>query len=423
MRKKLFQTATAVLALTMLLAAPGCKKQETTADVSPTITAELTKEPEATPEPTAEPTKEPTAEPTKEPAAEPTKEPTAEPTDAPTPEPTIEPTGSVVQGEHVRVAEKLSEKDHATVVSTTETLLSSVASIEGEEITAKPLFWKVTDPDGEGVLYLLGSFHITDSRAYQVHPEIKKAYEASDAVALEFDLLPYVSIQSKALEMYSAYVDTSLKTVDKVIGKELYEKAKAFLTEYNSYVAGLEYYKPYYWDSLMTNIVYQMAGIGDVIGYDLYFDSLAYRDGKTILEFESMEAQNELLLSADNRMYINDIESVLDEESRKEMIEEAGKLYEGWLSGDEEALIELVNPDYSDPEFLALEEDFQENLKAYNKAMYEERNNGMAAGMKECIENGTVTLCIVGTAHFLGETGAVNQLKKAGYIVEQIVLE
>lgn len=409
MRKSLFKTVVAVAALGAVFAMPGCKKQETTADVTPTVTAEITKEPEATNAPTEAPTPEPTAEPT------------AAPTEAPTPEPTEVPTPMPQKGQHVNQAAAYGSEDKEIILSAANALISSVMT-DGEN-TAKPLFWKATDPDGDGVLYLLGSFHIADNQAFPVHPEIMRAYETADAVAFEFDMLPYLSVQSKALEMYSGYLDPSLKTVDNVLGAELFEKAKAFLTEYNSYAPGYEYYNAYYWNSLVTNIVYQLAGIGEAIGYDMYFDSLAYRDNKKILEFESMEFQNELLQSADERMFIMEIEDALDEEKRNETVQSAIDLYKAWLKGDENALNELIENDYSDPEFLALPEDLQENLKAYNKAMYEDRNNGMAAGMMECIEKGNVTLCIVGTAHYLGETGAVKQLQDAGYIVEQIVLE
>lgn len=409
MKKAWIKTTAILLSLAMLFALPGCKKEESGKTPTKPITNELTKE--LTPEPTGAP--------------EPTLETTPEPTGAGT-EITPEPTSAAavpVNGEHVKPAEEFSGDDKALVLASAEAMLASIGELETEEVTAKPLLWKVTDPDGAGVLYLLGSFHITDGRAYKVHPEIMKAYNEADALALEFDLLPYVSIQSKMLEMYSAYVDPEMKTIDTVIGKDLYEKAKDFLTQYNSYAPGLEYYKVYYWESLMTNIMYQLAGIGDVVGYDLYFDSLAYRDGKQVLEFESMQFQNDLMLSADDRMMIMTIEDMLDEEAAAESIEEAKRLYESWLAGDREALEGMIASDYTDPEFLALEEDLQENIKAYNKAMYEERNDGMAAGMKECIEHGGTTLCIVGTAHYIGEKGVVEQLRAAGYTVEQIVLE
>ncbi len=388
---------------------PGCKKQETSVDPTPTVTTEITKEPEATTAPTVEPTAEPTVAPTETPA----------PTEAP--EPTKAPEKTPIAGQFVHQTQEYAGDDKMVLMASADTLVQSVPN--DREVTARPLFWKVTDPDGAGVLYLLGSFHITDEQAYAVHPEIMKAYAQADAVAFEFDMLPYVTIQSKLLEMYSAYIDPEMKTVDKVFGTELFEKTKAFLTEYNSYAPGLEYYNAYYWDSLVTNIVYQLAGLGETIGYDMYFDALAYKDQKQVLEFESMEFQNDLLMSADDRMFIMEIEDALDEESRNETVQSAMELYEKWLAGDEEALNELIATDYEDPEFLALPEDLQENLKAYNKRMYEERNNNMAAGMKECIESGNVTLCIVGTAHYLGETGAVQQLKDAGYTVEKIVLE
>jgi hypothetical protein len=89
----IFRLVIALLLVTCLVLAIGCKAPDASGPETPPVAPEPTSTPtpEPTKEPAPEPTKEPEPEPTKEPTPEPTKEPAPEPTKEPEPEPTKEP--------------------------------------------------------------------------------------------------------------------------------------------------------------------------------------------------------------------------------------------------------------------------------------------------------------------------------------------
>lgn len=371
---------------------PRLVSEDTTpqATQSTTPKATLATTPKATPEATPQATPAPTLEPTK----------------APSPEPTEAP--------------KVKESAEVTMART---VLAEIEKVAGEEVVAKPLFWKVTGPEGMGTIYMLGSFHMTDAQAYKVHPTIMEAYRASDRCAFEFDLIETLSDTTALMAMYMSMLNPNGEKLETIVGKELYDKMKAFLEESGNYMAGLEYYGPNLWDSLISQQIYAEAGIGEVSGYDEYFNSLAYLDGKGVLGVESYEFQNDLLQQQDVRSVIMGLEEMMDETGREELVGVCKDLYNSWLNGDEKALMELLGNDYSDPEFLALDEDLQENIKVYNRKMVEERNYGMARAYREYIKQGGTTFCVVGTAHYLGAEGIVSLLRQEGFNVEKITLE
>ena len=54
---------------------------------------------------------------------------------------------------------------------------------------ATPLLYEVTKNDSETKIYLFGSIHVADERAYPLPEIVMNAYNSSDSLAVEFDLI------------------------------------------------------------------------------------------------------------------------------------------------------------------------------------------------------------------------------------------
>ncbi len=291
---------------------------------------------------------------------------------------------------------------------------------------ATPLLWKVSDPQGTGELFLMGSFHLGDETLYGMPQAVMDAYEASDALALEYDLVEASLDLVLYLQGQMALTYQDGTTIQDHIGPDTYEKAVAFMTEQGIYNAMYESISAPAWHSMIQLSVAQMAGLDGNYGVDRYFASLAHAEKKPILEIESQEFQMNLMRSTPDELWDFYISVSVDEsEQAQELIRE---LYEAYLTGDEALLYELIDDDRqydaNDPAFDGYTEEEKtkllEDIAEYDEKLMTERNEDMADKAQEYLASGDTVFFLVGAAHMLGEDGLVTQLTEAGYIVELV---
>jgi uncharacterized protein YbaP (TraB family) len=292
---------------------------------------------------------------------------------------------------------------------------------------ATPLIWKAVSDDGSMEMYLMGSFHLADESLYGMPEAVMDAYEASDALALEYDLVE----AALDLELYMEgqtslyYLDGS--TIRDHLRPETYEKAVAFLSEQGIYNESYETVTAYVWNSLIELTIAALAGLDSNYGVDMYFASLAHAEGKKILEVESQSFQQNLFNGVSDELWDFYISTTGDDSY--EVQSQIEELYAAYIAGDEEALAQLVIEDEiidtGDPALAAYTEEekarlIEENAR-YNELLMTERNAAMAEKAIEYLKSGETVFFLVGAAHMLGEDGLVRALEKAGYIVERII--
>lgn len=295
------------------------------------------------------------------------------------------------------------------------TEFSSVIDTEEEKSGSTPLFWKATDSKGN-VVWLLGSIHAGLDEYYPLPEAIMTAYENSDALAVEADIVAIETDEAAmmdaalAMSKYLLYVDGT--TLKDHISADLYERTVNVTKEGGLYNAMYEYYEPSMWMSIISNITCEEAGLDANLGIDRQFLLSAHNSGKEIIEIESAEEQYGMLGGFSDELQVMLLEDSVAGREDKSDVDELKELATAWGEGDIDVLNSLVVPG-EDVEWddLSLE---------YWKAMFTDRNIGMADFCADALDSGKEVFVIVGLAHFLGDDGIVALLTDLGYTVELV---
>ena len=293
---------------------------------------------------------------------------------------------------------------------------------EEPEKPATPLFYHVTGEDGSE-MWLLGTIHIGDERTAFLPQEIYDAFDASDALAVEFNLNAHDEDMEEDEEYqeniteYYFYTDQS--TVEDHLDAEVYEAAVTMLKYTGDYNANMPYIKPFVWENMISNAHYiEGRRLFSDKGVDQRLLDRAEEQGKEILDVESAESQLGMFSGFSDELQEYLLKSTLSS-SRSEYNNAVYELFELWCSGDEEALIAyLRDEDEEDSEEMTEEE--KKLYEEYQTAMQTDRDIDMVAVAKDYLSSGKTVFYAVGLAHLLSENGLVDSLRAAGYTVELV---
>lgn len=300
---------------------------------------------------------------------------------------------------------------------------------EEPENKPTPLFYHVTGEDGQE-MWLFGTIHVGDERTAYLPQEIRDAFAASDALALECDTDAFDeqleeddALSEQVSNLY--FTSDPDMTVEGQMDDEEYEEALRYLKAIGGYTMNMPFAKPYVWSNTIDMFHLRR-------GYQLHSDqgveerltTWAEELDKEILEVESSLFQLEMLTGFPIDVQMMLLEASLEYTAR-EYWEETMDLYEKWCAGDEEILRETISDEVDtsemDEEELAEYEAMKPLIDAYNKAMSIDRNEGMLDKAIEYLESGDVVFYAVGLAHLLDSTnGLVDTLRQAGYTVELV---
>ena len=296
------------------------------------------------------------------------------------------------------------------------------------ETKPTPLFYHVTGDNGQE-MWLLGTIHVGDERTAYLPQEIKDAFTASDALALECDTEAFdeqVEEDDDLQEQVSNYYYYSDgKTLESMMEEEEYSLAVKYMKATGNYNMNMPYAKPYLWSSSIDQFYLRQ-------GYQLHRDQgverrlydWAQETDKEIREVESNLFQIEMLTGWSDDLQLLMLSDSM-EASAQEYWEDTWDLYEKWCAGDEAVLREELSDEVDTSEMTEEElSEYEANkhlIDEYNKAMSYDRNDGMLEVAIEYLESGDVVFYAVGLAHLLNDVnGLVDALREAGYTVELV---
>lgn len=291
------------------------------------------------------------------------------------------------------------------------------------EVPATPLFYHVTGQDGSE-MWLLGTIHVGDSRTAYLPQEIYDAFDASDALAVEFNMNAYEEdmatdedYQEDITDLYF-YSDDS--TIQDHLDEDVYEAALKYMKYTGEYNPNLDYFKPFVWESAITQF---LTGSGRRLfsqkGVDQRLLDRAEEQEKEILDVESAESQMSMLSDFSEGLQQILLASAISS-SRNEYNNSVLHLYELWCAGDEEALIQYLREEEVQEEEEEMDEETRKYLEEYTNAMSTDRDIDMVAMAKDYLRSGKTVFYAVGLAHLLEENGLVDSLRAAGYTVELV---
>ena len=295
---------------------------------------------------------------------------------------------------------------------------SSDGNEEKKKVPSTPLLYEVSKEGSENKIYLFGSIHVADDRAYPLPNAVMNAYKSSDYLAVEFDLIAYEEDLEAQMNSLKILLCDEGQTVKDLLKSDTYDKMVSYLKENKVYNSIYDSYKPVLFYSLITNIQAEKSELDSTKGIDMYFLNQAKEDKKEILEVESSDYQYKMLSSFPNELF--DFLITYSIENDALSIASTKQLYETWLKGNEQELATLLgngsNEDYSYDGY----DNLEEIMKNYENVLVTQRNNEMTDKAEGYFNEGKNVFFVVGAAHIVGDDALVDLLTERGYSVKKV---
>ena len=296
---------------------------------------------------------------------------------------------------------------------------------EEPENKPTPLFYHVTGAEGQE-MWLFGTIHVGDERTAYLPEEIKDAFTASDALALECNTKLFEEqleederLAEKASNLY--FLQNG-KTLDSFMEEEDYQRACTMLKAVGGNNMNMPHAKPCLWSNTIEDFYLRQC-------YQLHADQgveerlmlWAEEQEKEIREIESSMAQMQMFYGFSMDLQLVMLMDTLQADPN-EYWTSVVELYELWCAGNEADLLKELEDEWDTSELTEEElAELKPLMEEYNKAMSFDRNEGMLKTAIEYLESGEVIFYAVGLAHLLDNTnGLVQALRDAGYTVELV---
>lgn len=284
-----------------------------------------------------------------------------------------------------------------------------------EQSKVSPALYKVFDDRGN-VAWLFGSIHVGTEDFYPLPEYVLSAFDGSDALAVEVDILALETDLQTQTDMMSMMVYTDGTTIKDHISPEVYYQAVAFLKACGAYMPVLDSYKPILWYSYLDSCATLMLGYDAELGVDYHMLKRAKDQGKKVLEVESAVEQYTLLADLSPELQAFLLENTVNSCSNLMAYRMALLMLVGaWEQGNTEALAANVN---IKPMFM--EEAYKLLYEEYSQILLTARDEGMTQYVVDALSSGEEVFICVGAAHVVGENGVVSQLRQLGYTVETV---
>lgn len=261
--------------------------------------------------------------------------------------------------------------------------------------------WRIAK-DGR-TSYLYGTVHVAKLDWAFPGPKTLKAFNASDTVALELDLLD-PALQRRMAEAIRTRREPALPAG---LTQRLERQAQLECIPPES-LAGLG---PMLQIATLSSLVGRRDGIDPAYGIDLYIASLAHNAKKPTVSLETPELQLDTLSNDPDTPLAALVESGLDELESGRARPLLNRLVRTWAEADDAALGNYE----SWCDCLKTEAD-----QRAMRRMLDDRNPGLAAGIDALHAGGKQVFAAVGSLHMIGPNGLPALLAKRGYRVERI---
>lgn len=292
-----------------------------------------------------------------------------------------------------------------------ETQIESDAQSESQVVTDSdynsdynPAIWKV---EHNGVTsYLFGSIHMGDQSMYPLPEKVRQAFSDSDVLAVEIDLNNLNQIEiAQTIQKIAVTPEKKLKDL---ISEDTAAKYDEYCQRTRSPCAMFNSFEPWFVAASLEALNMQQQGYQEQLGIDKHFLKEA-KNFKEIVELESFDSQLAILdgmpLELQDLMLLATV--TRDDDGTE-------KLVQAWKTGDVETF--LAEEQLSAQDQGVSEEDYQ----AFMDLFLYQRNQGMADGIAELLEQGKSVFAVVGAAHYGGDKSVNYYLEQKGYKVTRM---
>ncbi len=276
-------------------------------------------------------------------------------------------------------------------------------------VSSHGFLWEARKADRHALL--MGTLHVGLAEDYPpADPATRQRLSAVDVIALEADVTQ--ADRNAAALLMRAQLAPAEPGLDTRIDAQLKADTQRVLAQFGIPAASAWRMKP--WMLADTLVVLQASSLGFSPAHstEAYLASLAAAGGKPIAELEGIQAQLELLDAPAWNEQIDalrqTVRSILDGEAEHEL----RTLVAAWRASDAAAMLEYLNTVRNSPD-PAERRQFERLITA--------RNAAMADKIDRLLQDRRFYLVAVGSLHFFGSDGLVQELKARGYTVTPLV--
>lgn len=261
--------------------------------------------------------------------------------------------------------------------------------------------WRISK-DGR-TSYLYGTIHVAKFEWMFPGPNVSRALQATDTIALELDLLD-TDIQGR---MSRGMATLQGETLPGPVLKRMRQQAEAVCVPYES----IAKFSPEMQVTTLTMMVGRRAGLEAGYAIDAVLAGIGHATKKNMVSLESPEMQLQLLQMHDPLETVSFVQDSLDElETGRSltMLTRVAKLWEiadyGEMARYEE-WCECLNT---------------ETEREVMKRALDDRNPALAAHIDALHSGGKKVFAAVGSLHMFGVLGLPALMAKRGYTVERL---
>jgi len=269
-----------------------------------------------------------------------------------------------------------------------------------------PLIYEVRSETN--TVYLFGTIHVGTSSMYPLGSKVEEAFTRSKILALEADPTDQSAVTSAIVQAMYRPPDS----ISSHIPPDLLEQLKAVLPQVGlpfEYARGM---KPYLLAMTLTVMEIQRLGYDPNMGIDAHLAQLAKKQGKPVVELESMQGQMQLFEVMPEALQTAMLRATVEDIAKGEVAIEMDDLQKAWAAGDAEAIQENVLR-----ETLGMPEDLGKDL--YER-IYDQRNRQMADKITLMLGGSESCFVAVGAGHLTGAGGLAELLKSKGFTVRRL---
>jgi uncharacterized protein YbaP (TraB family) len=260
--------------------------------------------------------------------------------------------------------------------------------------------WVVDGPNG-GRLFLCGTIHILREKDYPLAPAYEAAYMYSNKLVLELPpgAASGAELTSRMSQLGQYPAESSLEAN---VSKETWAAVKQWAVKHGLEAASLNRFRPWFVALIITSTEYAALGAKSDKGVDTYFEERAKKDGKPAEGLETVEFQLQLFASLSETQQRELLEQTLGEISSVK--EEFEKMIKAWKYGELDELKEMLFREA---------EKYPDLMNLFLTA----RNLSWMDRLEQMLKRGEKVMVLVGTGHFISDTGLIELMRKRGYRV------
>ena len=267
-----------------------------------------------------------------------------------------------------------------------------------EPVYEQGLLWRIQGGD-IGADYVFGTIHIEDPRVLDLADPIEDAFTGADTFVMELE--PDVA---SIAQLSTAMVYTDGRTLEQVIGEELFARAAEALAERGIPEPVARHLKPW---AVLMRLNAPRPETGMVMDMVLY--TKAVQQGKKTGGLETAEEQISVLADLPLEMQISLIKESLDNQALMEKIHE--RLVNAYMTRDLGDMLALNEQ--------AMAQTDPATRKLVDARLVTDRNQRMVERMLPALREGAAFVA-VGALHLPGTEGILRLLEERGYTVTKV---